>query len=209
MKKRHVFSDIEQDALLLRIYAIASRKAATAIRSRFREDIVQDVLLACLEALRAGTFTANTSGLDAFITTALKQRASEIRRDQKDEREELIDYRREVMMELQQSTMKAERASMRRKVILFRPEVQRQTKGTLPTVRHVLPTRETIHRSSTLGRRLMRKAKGQTKWRVRRPDQRDRADKRVDGSNEPVDRSTEGSDQPPEGISRNRRGTAS
>jgi hypothetical protein len=209
MKKRHVFSDIEQDALLLRIYTIATRKAATVIRSRFRTDIVQDVILSCLEALRAGTFTANPSALDAFITTALKQRASEIRRDQKDEREALIDYRREVMMELQQSTMKAERAVMRRKVILFRPEVQRQTKGIPPTVRHVLPTPETIHRSSTLGRRLMRKAKGQTKWRVRRRERRGRADKRVDGSNEPVDRSTEGSDQPPERISRNGRGTAS
>ena len=180
MKELHALSIAEQDALLLRIYTIASRKAAKVIRSASRADILQDVMLSCLEALRAATFSVNLGDLDAFITTALQQRAAELRGTRKDEREAMRDYRREVMMDLHQSNARLRRASMRRKVNLWRPEVQRNTKGTPPTLHQARQKGDVIRRSSMLGRRLAAKAKEQTKWRVRR---RERGDRTTEGAN--------------------------
>jgi hypothetical protein len=181
MKKRHILSVIEQDALLVRINVIASRKAGRVLRSPYREDIVQDVLLSCLEALRAGTFVADLDALDGFITNALQRRAAELREQRKDEQEARAEYRREVMFTLHAENSKRLRKAMRRKVNLWRPEEARASKQAPSTIVSGRPTSEVIRRSHMLGRRIAENAKEQTKWRVRRRKRDDRAPEGIDG----------------------------
>jgi hypothetical protein len=57
----------EQDALLLDIYASAQKHALVWVRAHYREDIVQEVALECLERLRARTWVTPALGLDRYV----------------------------------------------------------------------------------------------------------------------------------------------
>ena len=80
MTQTRVVTETEQDELLLRIHAIAIVQAEKNVRSGYREDIVHDVLLQCLEALRAGTFNPDIGNLDDWVKRCLRNHAVDNRR---------------------------------------------------------------------------------------------------------------------------------
>lgn len=70
----------EQDAVLLEIYGLASKHANEWIHAHYREDIVQDVALDCLERLREGTWVTPVFGLDRFVELEILNRCVKRRR---------------------------------------------------------------------------------------------------------------------------------
>jgi DNA-directed RNA polymerase specialized sigma24 family protein len=70
----------EQDALLLDIYASAQKHALVWVRAHYREDIVQEVALECLERLRARTWVTPALGLDRYVELRVLDRRIKRRR---------------------------------------------------------------------------------------------------------------------------------
>ncbi len=70
----------EQDAVLLEIYDLARKHALVWVRTHYREDIVQDVAVECLERLRDGTWSTPECGLDRFVELRILDRRIKRRR---------------------------------------------------------------------------------------------------------------------------------
>jgi DNA-directed RNA polymerase specialized sigma24 family protein len=60
-------SKTEQDAILLELYVLAERHAKQWVGSQTRDDVVQELALGWLRALRRGRWTAPTEGLDRYV----------------------------------------------------------------------------------------------------------------------------------------------
>jgi DNA-directed RNA polymerase specialized sigma24 family protein len=73
----------EQDAVLLEIYDLARKHAEEWISAHYREDIVQDVALECLEHLRGGTWATPELGLDRFVELEILNRCVKRRRSRR------------------------------------------------------------------------------------------------------------------------------
>jgi hypothetical protein len=70
----------EQDGLLVRIYELAQR-TPRRIAGRFsRDDVIQDVALACLIELRAGRWTIPPEEIDEEVARRMRNRATSSRR---------------------------------------------------------------------------------------------------------------------------------
>jgi DNA-directed RNA polymerase specialized sigma24 family protein len=76
-------SEAEQDAVLLRIYALAQHHAQELVGSRRREDLVQDLALDWLERLRAGTFDVVPAEWDEFVVAEIWDRKDGVRRSRR------------------------------------------------------------------------------------------------------------------------------
>jgi DNA-directed RNA polymerase specialized sigma24 family protein len=65
-------SEAEQDAVLLRIYALAQRQAEKLVCSGYREDMVQDLALEWLERLRAGDWEVPPEQWGEFVVAEIR-----------------------------------------------------------------------------------------------------------------------------------------
>src|SRR5258708_3176859 len=73
-------SESEQNAVLLRMYALAQQHAKELVGDRYRDDLVHDLALEWLECLRAGDWDASVEGSDEFVIDAILNRKTEDRR---------------------------------------------------------------------------------------------------------------------------------
>jgi DNA-directed RNA polymerase specialized sigma24 family protein len=76
-------SESEQNAVLLRMYALAQQHAEELVGSRYRDDLVHDLTLEWLEDLRAGDWDVSVEGSDDFVIGAILNRKSDDRRQRR------------------------------------------------------------------------------------------------------------------------------
>ncbi len=76
-------SEPEQDAVLLRVYALAKRHANELVGFRRRDDLVQNLALRWLERLRAGTWDVTPEEWDEFVVAEIWDRKDGGRRQRR------------------------------------------------------------------------------------------------------------------------------
>jgi DNA-directed RNA polymerase specialized sigma24 family protein len=73
-------SRTQQDAIVLEIFALATRHAETLVPSSYRDDVVQDLVLECLKGLRYGVWDVPSEELDEYVENCLGNRRASHRR---------------------------------------------------------------------------------------------------------------------------------
>jgi DNA-directed RNA polymerase specialized sigma24 family protein len=76
-----VRSKAEQDAIVLAIYASATRQARELVPNSYRDDVVQILMVDCLKSLRYGLWIDPPEGLDPFVEDCLRKRRTSHRRN--------------------------------------------------------------------------------------------------------------------------------
>jgi DNA-directed RNA polymerase specialized sigma24 family protein len=73
-------SRTQQDAIVLEIFALATRHAETLVPCSYRDDVVQDLVLECLKGLRYGVWDVPHEALEEYVESCLRNRRTSHRR---------------------------------------------------------------------------------------------------------------------------------
>ncbi len=82
--------------LLLEIGALAQQHARRLVDRDTAEDIAQDVVVTCLERIRAGTWDVRPDGIDAYVRCVVGRRVIDVVRRRKRRREREAEHSREL-----------------------------------------------------------------------------------------------------------------